>query len=619
MKQTFKRVKAGALAACMLFVLLAFTGCSEVTVNVENLLVLNKSFAGERIVTCSFGKTYEQDEEKKEIITKMVKEACPGELVYEEVINESGYNYIFKLSFASKQEYRTKIKSIIGRDIMPVLETPNSEIAKGWSYSEDFDGMELIGWLEEEILAKGYKDIKLIFESVSNVVNFEGDIVSSQSSELDIFEVEGYPVNGVSIETTNNKNGSYDRRITLSVPQTTYDQMGGKLNTILQARTDPEFVSSGGWLQRGKYQEYEVIYKGINLKALKRLTAMFLDCESEDIYYGDENQSSTPLAEQLVFEENINTRMFIAQEDKAVSFSYKYSLPLKTTYGQGTVFEKGVWERKGEWIDGVYTLECDGGVFDIRIPDGMQYTITGIDVALVSKGENSFVRTFDFLYDRKKGEEGRDYAYTFLKNQGVNVSKEKDDRGLFCRITQAGTANEISNELGDIFGGGNFLTYEKQTSAMAVVTDITVKDSVNIGYLLVGQNAEVPFSYTVTSTGGENLNGISAENRAVRESAKVNKVQDGKYEAAMVGGENEITYVATVPYIEGVVTYCLISSAMLVLAAVLILFFYRKTKKINEKERKQMLLEQKIEEKNKQKKADENEEINMDEDFFNHF
>lgn len=583
------------LLLMILLISLTLAGCSEVNVRIENLLNINSAFSGERTLTCNFGKEYAADEEKQEIIRAMIKDACPDNLAYDEIKEENEFKYEFKISFASLDEYKAKVKSIIGRDISVALENPQSTLANGWSYTEDFDSMELITWFENEIKIKGYKDILLKFESISNVVNYNGNIVSSAGSTLNIFEIEGYAINGIYIETTNNKDGTYDRRLTFSIPQETYNSMGSGINTVMVARTDPDLAVFNGWINQGNYQEYQILYQGIDLKNLQRVTTMFLDSNNADIYYGDENQSSTPLAEQLVFEENLSINGYIPQKDKPITFKYKYSLPIKTTYGQGAVFQQGVWEKQGEWIDGVYTLQSEGSVYDIRIPDGMQYTITGIDVNLNSFGNDDFERTFDFIYDKNNGEEGQAYAYNFLKNKGFTVSKEKSQKGIVCRITQKGTAEEISSALGDLFGGGNYISYENKTSAMAVVTDITFTDNINIDYMLIGDNVEVPFNYMVKSIGGENINDVSAENMSIKGTPKTVQNKDKSYTVMLTGGESSITYVATVPYFEGVLTYCLISGGILALAILLILFFFRKTKKLNKKDKEKLLITQKSE------------------------
>lgn len=591
MKRKIFSLKSVILTALCLVIMFLISGCGETEIQVESMMKLENDFSGERAIVCSFGDEYVNNEAKSQQLESIIKDSCPKEMSYTQEKTDNLDKYTFTIKFKSLADYKSKINNILGREVSVVLSTPNSELAKGWSYSEDFDCLELLNWFKNEVTDKGYKDLKINLKSLSNVVNYKGDLANSESSVLYVNNVQGYPVNAVSIETVNNKDDSYDRTLSLSVPQSSYDKMGSKLINIMKERTD-QLAAYSGWSQQGNNQVYQVMYKNINLKNLIRVTNLFLDCTGGDVYYGDENNSSTPLAEQLVFEENINLLSFISKEDKSVSLSYKYSLPMKTTYGQGVVFNNGTWNKQGDWIDGVYTLNSEDKVYDIRIPDGMQYTIKGINVNLITYDNDSFLRTFDFLYDSNSGVEGMNYAYDFLKAKGLNVSKDATGEDLVCRITSKGTAKEISSELGNLFGGGNYFSYNRTTSTMAVVTDITVDDSINIGYMLTGENSEVPFNYTVESQGNENINRLNGENNTSKESPKITSLSENSFKAELTGGDNIITYSSTVPYVNGVVIYCIISVGLLILAFALISFFFNKTRKLNQKEKAEAMAKQ---------------------------
>ena len=577
-----KGIKLVLLLLCAVLFTGVVSGCENTKVQVENLINMNAQFKGSRSITVNTGFVFEGKEDLKAQFDEAVKEFCPSAFKREVKNADDGLKYIFTIEFDSKEDYINKISSVLDRQAGAALGTPDSDLARGWHLREDFDGMELIKWLQDGIAEKKYNDINFEYESASNIVNLDGDIQSSQSSQIDINTVEGYPVTAVSIETTNNKKDSYDRRFTLSVPQSTYEKMGKTLQTIMRERTAAEAVYSG-WTQQGNNQEFQVLYQGITAAQLQRVTSLFLDCKESSVYYGDENNSSTPLAEQLVFEENIDVLSFVPKKDGEVAFSYKYSLPLKTTYGEGLVFSKGVWEKQGSCVDGVYTLNSRNKAFTMRIPDGIQYDIEGLAVTLENNGSDSYTRSLDFLYNKKDGEEGRNYAYQFFKKQGVSVSQKQEDDALICRIAMKGTAQQISKQLDGLFGGGNSLERTENTSTMAVVTDIGLRDSVNLSYMLTGGNAEVPFTYTLINKGGENIISLNGEGEAKKDSAAVAE-NDGSYRVTLQGGENTMELSATVPYVQGVATYCVVAGAMFLVAVLLSLFFIRKTRRVKMKE-----------------------------------
>ena len=192
------------------------------------------------------------------------------------------------------------------------------------------------------------------------------------------------------------------------------------------------------------------------------------------------------------------------------------------------------------------------------------------------------MRYLDFLYSRQNGEEGRSYACDFFRKKGVDVSAVQNDDALICRVKTAGTAQQMSAVLGELFGGGNTVQRTENTSAMAVVTNIEFKDSINLSYMLTGDNAKVPFTYTLRNKGGENIVLFSGEGADVRDSAAL--TQDGSSTVELQGGENVVSFTATVPYVQGVVIYCTIAGVLLLLTALAIVFFIRKSRRLAAKE-----------------------------------
>lgn len=579
-----KRIASFLLLILIVFSSLSLYGCGEKTFDYESTLKINTQFSGVRTLTLNTGSELLNNTQAKAEFDEVIKAYCPSPLQREEVVDDNNLKYIFTLTFDSRADYLSKLSSIMDKQVQASLSLPNSELAKGWYYLEDFNTEDLFVWLKNGINDKKYNDLNFEMNCISNVINMNGDIQSCSTENTEINSVKGQPVTGIYIETTNNKKDSYDRKLTLSVPQSTYDKLGEKLVNIMRERTLASAAYSG-WTQQGNNQEYQIVYNGLSLAELQKATASFVDCDTTFLYYGDQNNSSTPLAEQLVFEENINTLSFVPKKDSTVEFSYKYSLPLKTTHGEGVLLRDGTWAKDGEWIDGIYSLKSNQRIYDIRIPDGIQYEIKGINVTLESYDNDEYTRYFDFLYSAANGEEGRDYAYDFLKKKGVNVSRLKNDDGVLCRLTSKGSAKKISDEINGLFGGGNSLSYSQNTGDMSVVTDISLTDKINISYMLTGKNKEVPLVYTLYTKGNESVSsfsGVTTDGSGDNSSLNIDK--SNGYVLNLQGGETTVKYTATLPYAEGVVIYCVAAGFMVMITALLILFFNNRSKKVAAKQ-----------------------------------
>lgn len=583
--------------------ILTFYGCGEKIFEYESMLKLDKQFKGVRTITLNSGTALITNSDTRAKFNEIISEYCPSVLQREEVEDNGSLKYIFTLTFESKSDYLSKLSVITDRQVQATLVHPNSELAKGWHFVEDFKTDDIFSWLKNGIDEKKYNDLQFDLSCVSNVINMDGDIQSCKGDNTEVNAVKGYAVTGLFIETTNNKKDNYDRKFTLSVPQKTYEEMGDKLISVMKKRT-LDSAAYSGWTQQGNNQEYQIVYNGLSLSELQKATALFLDCDTVSLYYGDQNNSSTPLAEQLVFEENINTLSFVPKEDSKVDLSYKYSLPLKTTHGEGVQLRDGVWTKAGEWIDGIYSLKSDDSVYDIRIPDGIQYEIKGINVTLESYDDDNFTRCLDFVYSAVNGQEGRDYAYDFLNKKGVSVTRMKSDDGVICRITSKGTAKKISEEMNKLFGGGNSLSYSQYTDSMSVVTNVAFTDEINISYMLTGKNKDVPLVYTLYTKGNESVSGFSgvtSDGSGDISSLDIDK--ENGYVLHLKGGETTVKYTATLPYPQGVVIYCVCAFFMVMLTALLI-FVFNKRSKMLEKKHAELMQKQNEAERAKEAKKD---------------
>ena len=583
--------------------ILTFYGCGEKTFEYESMLKLDKQFKGVRTITLNSGTALITNSDTRAKFNEIISEYCPSVLQREEVEDNGSLKYIFTLTFESKSDYLSKLSVITDRQVQATLVHPNSELAKGWHFVEDFKTDDIFSWLKNGIDEKKYNDLQFDLSCVSNVINMDGDIQSCKGDNTEVNAVKGYAVTGLFIETTNNKKDNYDRKFTLSVPQKTYEEMGDKLITVMKKRT-LDSAAYSGWTQQGNNQEYQIVYNGLSLSELQKATALFLDCDTVSLYYGDQNNSSTPLAEQLVFEENINTLSFVPKEDSKVDLSYKYSLPLKTTHGEGVQLKDGVWTKTGEWVDGIFSLKSGDSVYDIRIPDGIQYEIKGINVTLESYDDDNFTRCLDFVYSAVNGQEGRDYAYDFLNKKCVSVTRMKSDDGVICRITSKGTAKKISEEINKLFGGGNSLSYSQYTDSMSVVTNVAFTDEINISYMLTGKNKDVPLVYTLYTKGNESVSGFSgvtSDGSGDISSLDIDKVNG--YVLHLKGGETTVKYTATLPYPQGVVIYCVCAFFMVMLTALLI-FVFNKRSKMLEKKHAELMQNQNEAERAKEAKKD---------------
>ncbi len=580
-KTIFKLLLVFVVTVCTACIM---SGCFKTETQVENLMKITDDFVGERVVTLVFDKYFTQDSNKQDRLEEIIRESCPENLTYRTEIKNDLYQCVFVMSFSSLDEYKTKVASVIGRQIAVAYGYTDNVLAKGTFYKEDYDGMELINWLEEHLYEIGEKSIQLSTTSTSNVVQYNNEVFSSKSSTLNTSTVKGQAVHSVTIDTMNYKNTTYDRTLTLSLPKNVYQSLGEELKTLLQSR-----IGEGGkanWQEKDGYMNFSVKYTKITIDRLQEYTKLFLDCKNGSVYYGDQNQSSTPLAEQLVFQEKINLLCFVPDSSGNVTLNYNYTLPAETTHGEGVELNNGEWETNGKWAKNTYKISDKNGVYNIRIPDGIQYSIKGIDINLTALGGENFRRIVDFIYDRNTGEKGLNYAYDFLADKGFTVSKESNSEGLVCRVTQSGTADQLNNTVGQLFGSGNSFTATSHTNDLSVVTDIAVIDNVNISHMLTGTNGNINIDYVINSQCDESIRSVNVINKATKATVETQTNSDLSYSFTVNGGNFQMDYSATVPYYNGVFIYCIICGIIILIVTLTLFLLTRYNRKLRDIDKK---------------------------------
>lgn len=556
------------LAILIVLSTLMLTACGTEKAVVESVLEIDSDYSGHRSITVKYPLSTHIDELEKEL-SKNNPLADSDKSTFEYVgVDQDGYKFIMDIVFDSHDDYISQVSSLVGREVSSYLSQPKSVLARGTRMKEDFDTSNLILWMDK--CSDSIDETKNIeYDYAVNTVSVDGEVFNT-SSTVDIQSLEGHAINSITIETTNLKDGTYDRTITFSVPNKTYVDLSGSIKEFFTTNTSPA-AQYCDWTSLGSSWEYKVIYKGITIDELSEYTAMLLDTDEDEVFYGDKDNSSTPLSEGLVFEESFNTSSFIG-DDKGVKLLYKYALPTKTTHGDGSVYADGKWNAVGSWQDGIYSVDIESDNMNIRIPDGIQYAINGIRMDMEVLGKDSFVRTTELLYSKTQGIDGMHYAQDFFTSKGATVEIDEDDDNLICRVICEGTSSEITGQLVKYFGSGNFVAYSVKEKALSLSDKTELTDYINFSYMLNSTNANRPITYTVHSSCAENIIDLSCD---TADAVKLSENSD-TLKVDVKGGQGTVSYNGNIPDTKSIVVYCVIGALMLIATIALIIMMLRK-------------------------------------------
>ena len=561
------------IAILLVLSTLMLTACGTDKAVVESVLEIDSQYNGHRSITVKYPLSAHIDE-LADVLVKNNPLIDSGKSTFEYVgVDEDGYVFVMDMVFSNYDEYISLVSSLIGRQATSYMSLPTSVLANGTRMKEDFDVSDLVLWMKK--YSDSIDDTKNIeYDYAVNTVSVNGEVFNTDST-IDVNSLEGHPINSITVETTNLKDGTYDRTITFSVPNQTYIDLSGSIKEFFTTNTSPA-AQYCDWTSLGSSWEYKVIYKGITIDELAEYTAMLLDMDEDVVFYGDKDNSSTPLSEGLVFEENFNTASFIGS-DGEVKLLYKYALPTKTTHGDGNVYSDGKWNAVGSWQEGIYSVELDSGNMNIRIPDGIQYAINGIRMDMEVLGRDNFVRKTEFLYSKTQGIDGMNYAQDFFESKGALVEIDEDTDNLICRVICQGTSAEITDNLVEYFGSGNFVSYSVKEKALSLSDKTELNDYINLSYMLNSTNANRPITYTVHSSSAESIIDLSCDGVDAVKATKDSKT----LKVDVKGGQGTVSYNGNIPDTKNVIIYCVLGSLMLsVTIAVVVLMLRKQHRKV---------------------------------------
>ena len=545
------------------------SGCDHPTVKVSSAMEISDSFSGTRTVTVVYPLSAEIDG-IKDVIAEDAPADISGAAFTYVGVKEDGYYFELALSFRNKTEYEAIVSELVDRNATAFLSRKNTSLTSGTRMSEDFDVKDLIGWMVRDTQGNPATK-KLEFDFSANSVRIGTDVYETGST-VNINDCTGSRINSVSIKTSNDKEGSYSRTFTFSLPNETYLHNKSAVEAYFLSNTSSD-AQYTGWSAEGSNMIYTAIFENLDIKKLSEVTSMLLDTDSVEIFYGDRDNASTPLSEGLTFEENLDTFSFIGAENGFPKLEYAYSLPTSTIHGDGSVFADGRWKNAGTWEEGVYKVELTDGSAKLRIPDGIQYFINGVNFHMTSLGDSRFRRTTEFLYSKSDGYDAMNYANNYFISKGAVSETTEDENNLICRVSVEGTTDEITAMLVKLFGSGNFVAYRQNEGFLALTVKTELTDYVNIGYMLNSANANRPMVYHVDSEGGDNIVSVSVNG------SETAYTDHGASSLPIEGGVATVEYHGNIPITAHIVIYVIIGAALLALTAFVCIMLLKPKKK----------------------------------------
>ena len=193
------------------------TGCDKPSVAVKSVLDINSSFAGTRTVTV----IYPPSTDIEALNQRLVEDSPAADIDGAEFsyigVQEEGFCFELSLNFANKEKYEEIISSLIGRNAEVFLSQKNTTLTKGTRMAEDFDVSELIAWIVRDTAAEKATS-GMGFSYHSNLVRIANQEYETGST-VEVNDCKGSRISTISIKTSNDKEGSFNRTFTFTLPK----------------------------------------------------------------------------------------------------------------------------------------------------------------------------------------------------------------------------------------------------------------------------------------------------------------------------------------------------------------------------------------------------------------
>ena len=538
-----KTFKVGILFLFCVAVLFLCPSCgNNQKVSIDTLLTLDSSGAGSRAMTCRFSGTG-PDSETATQLDGIISQYCPSMLTYSKVEEEGGLSYQFQLEFSSYQDYVGKITKLLGRQPVIIFSFPDNIFTTGTRISEDFESGDLFSWLYASIsLEELQGTLSPRFSGGSAAVCIDGR-TQTTGTQISLNRTKGYPLDAIFVDTVNRGDGTFDRTIVFRIPLTTVHDLGNDLEPYMNARTDP-LATSAQWTDYLSGREYTVSFQGLSLEEISRCTNLLLNSRfSGTISCEEHSDHSTPFVDGSLFTETIDLSSYTGNQGKSIPLYYTYSSQSSRSLAGGEIYKQGAGDATGEVSSGIFQYQGRAPLINLRISEQLEHQALGTVFTLSCLGDGRFQRDIDFVFD-SQDIAGVSYAVEYLrsKESGADIEQTTSDEGLVCHVSVQGTAEEISRQMGILFGEQNVMKYSQQGGSVEVHHNTRLTDTIHMEYLFTGINRDIPITYKIQTNGKEQLYDVQYTSETYSSSVSLSEDQDGAVQFSLDSGDTVIEY-----------------------------------------------------------------------------
>lgn len=472
------KFKIFAAVFCCAFILL-MTGCG-----MQTEMKLDGEFSGERVIVCDelSDSALLFSSAKVTDITESLQKNCPSQMEFSYKYTDSKKTkavYTFTLKFDSLDDYKSKVKALIGRtpSVEFVYKDPEEQLFNsGFSLEEDFNSTDLLSWVKTVLKSDlGIsKDLSSLTDTVSISMNdTKFDNENLMSSRIKIDTIAEYKPDSLAINTIRYGDDDYEREIIVSIPKKTVEALGKEnIGKFFKAVTADD--AKGQWLSdENNLGRYRISFSG-TAETVNTCTSRIFGSGSSFTYTKDESLY-TAFSETGVLAEIFNFEKFPCENDGTCNATITYKNMDASTFdeekstlsGSSRSSKNEGLSEDGKTVTLIYTKASKA---DIKLYSSTVYKLSEVDVITEIKSDDKVSQSIILASPVDTYDYGAQFAASYFEKafdgSGITVSVEQfNDSGSQYAVTLStptDTPEKITELLQKYIGSGNSIEISSQ-------------------------------------------------------------------------------------------------------------------------------------------------------------
>ena len=275
----------------IIFLLLCLCGgCSSRSITLDTTLQLKDDGSGERIMQFQISKADYNSYFGDDIhaLNEVAGNGCPNNMKMDFSEEGGNYNYSFKITFSSIEDYKKKVSEILGKEANISFEQSSAVFEVGLNYNEDFLSVDLMQWLKKLMVDKGYfsnEDVKELFTSGEGKIIYGGKTYTCEEENLSISTLVKAPLLGIDVLTTFRNSNLYDRKYVFKFSHNAVDSSGEEFKSYMQKKLGSEIKAN--WEDRAEAVLCTIELKKATSSKQEELLKKLFDSDNSRIYVED--------------------------------------------------------------------------------------------------------------------------------------------------------------------------------------------------------------------------------------------------------------------------------------------------------------------------------------------